>query len=203
MIIGVDFDNTIVTYDCLMHSVAVQLGFIAADISKTKKQVRDAVWQSIEGDEAWQKVQGVVYGPRMGEAKLIGQVDTFFKLCSKKGVEAHIVSHKTEFSNYDATHTNLRMAATEWMRANGLFDPSGMNLPEGNVHFESTRKDKIKRITELKCTHVIDDLEETYLDESFPCGVEKILFNPHGEKYSAVGVRSVTSWDEIITYFFG
>jgi hypothetical protein len=186
-----------------MHSVALELGLITPDVRKTKKQVRDAVRQSADGDKAWQKVQGTAYGPKMREAKLISQVDTFFKLCRKNSIEAHIVSHKTEFSDYDETHTNLRLAATEWMRANGLFDPRRANLPASNVHFEITRRDKIKRICQLKCTHVIDDLEETYLDESFPCGVEKILFNPHRESFSAVGVRSVTSWEEIVSYFFG
>ena len=48
------------------------------------------------------------------------------------------------------------------MEQQGFFDPKGLNLKRENVYFESTREEKVARIGFLKCTHFIDDLEETF-----------------------------------------
>ena len=50
MIVGVDFDNTIVAYDALFHRVASERGLIPATVAATKIAVRDALRAS--GQEA-------------------------------------------------------------------------------------------------------------------------------------------------------
>ena len=41
--IGVDFDNTLVSYDRLMGSVAAGRGLVPAEAAASKRQIRDAI----------------------------------------------------------------------------------------------------------------------------------------------------------------
>lgn len=201
-IIGVDFDNTIVSYDDLMHALAVQRGLIQPAVKKSKKDIRDTIRQLPNGEVKWQGLQAVLYGPRMREARLIDGVRTFFQLCRRHKVAVYTISHKTEYARSDESGINLRVAALTWMREKGFFEVDGFGLSQQDVYFESTRPEKIERIRQLRCTHFIDDLEETFLEESFPPNVEKILYAPHMQ-YSALSVVKVfTSWKEISDYFF-
>lgn len=202
-VIGIDFDNTIASYDDIMHKLAVQQGLIQPDVKKSKKHLRDYIRQLPNGEIEWQRIQGIVYGPRMGEAKLIGGVWKFFESCRLYKAKTYIVSHKTEFARFDETGTNLRASALEWMKRNRFFEANGFGLSqEEDVYFESTRREKIERIRHLGCTHFIDDLEETFLDELFPTNVEKILYAPHMQDSFAEGVKVATTWEEISGFLF-
>jgi hypothetical protein len=199
--IGVDFDNTLISYDEVMHKVAVQWGLISADVRKSKNDIRDKIRSLPDGEIKWQRLQSVVYGSRMDEAKLIDGVQSFFHLCQKHRATVYIISHKTEYTNND-TGVNLRFAAMSWMKRNRFFEVNGVGLSPEAVYFESTRHEKIERIRSLGCTHFIDDLEETFLEDSFPADVEKILYAPHMQCSSLGAVRVVTSWQEVNYYFF-
>jgi len=201
-IIGVDFDNTIVSYDDLMHRLAVEKGWISPEVSKSKKQIRDSIRQLPNGEIEWQKLQAIAYGCQMQEAKLIEGVQAFFKLCQQHQVKAYIVSHKTEYANYDETRTSLREAALKWMNNNGFFSETGLGLSAEQVYFEATRIKKIERIKQLKCTDFIDDLEETFLEKAFPEKVNKILYAPHQQYSGTLAVKVVSRWQEINEYFF-
>jgi len=202
-IIGIDFDNTIVSYDDLMHKVAVQQGLISDRTLKSKKSIRDTIRQLTDGEIKWQNLQGIVYGQQMAEAKLIEGVSNFFKQCRQFQIPTYIVSHKTEYQALDETKTNLRFAALSWMESNGFFESSGLGLSQKSVYFESTRSEKVVRITQLECTHFIDDLEETFLENSFPDSVNKILYDPHKLASNYLpGLQVVNSWREINEYFF-
>jgi hypothetical protein len=202
-IIGVDFDNTVVGYDDLMHEMGVERGLIPPHFAKNKKQIRDSIRRSAGGDTEWQRVQSIVYGRRMAEARLIEGVQTFFRLCREHNVKASIISHKTEYANFDEAGINLRAAAIAWMAQNRFFDAAGSGLSQASVYFEPTRAAKIERIRRLGCTHFVDDLEETFLEESFPTDVEKILYAPDGRRSAPGGARAFISWEEISRYFFG
>lgn len=201
-VIGVDFDNTIVSYDDLMHRLAVEKGWISPEISKSKKQIRDSIRQLPDGEIEWQRLQALAYGSQMPAAQLIEGVSAFFKLCRQQGIKTYIVSHKTEYANYDETRTNLRDAALGWMKKNNFFTEEGLGLSEQQVYFESTRVEKIERIKQLGCTDFIDDLEETFLEESFPESIHKILYAPHRQYSGKVPVQLVSQWQEIHEYFF-
>ena len=201
-LIGVDFDNTIVSYDDVIHKLAVQRGLVPTDVKVSKRHVRDSVRLAPDGEIEWQKLQAIVYGPRMEEATLIDGVQRFLEVCRRGRISVFIVSHKTEYANYDTTSTNLRAAALTWMRSKGLFQSDGLGLSERDVYFESTRRRKIERIVRLGCTHFIDDLEETFLEQTFPGDVEKILYGPHAQETGPGGVRVFSSWEEISDHFF-
>lgn len=202
MIIGTDFDNTLVSYDALMHRVALELELFSNEALKSKRDIRDHLRRLPDGEIAWQKIQGMVYGPRMQEATLIDGVSDFFHRCRAHGISPHIVSHKTEFANYDESRTPLRKAALAWMARHRFFKDDGMGLSRAAVYFESTRKAKIARIAALGCTHFIDDLEETFLDPTFPGHINKILYTSTAPKKLPPNVLVISNWEEIGDHVF-
>lgn len=201
-VLGVDFDNTIVCYDELMHRVALEKHLIDPDIRVNKKNVRDEIRKRPDGEIEWQKLQAMVYGPLMHEARIFDGAETFFKTCTRLSLPVHIISHKTEFASYDTSGTSLRKAALNWMSVQGFFDSARIGLSPEVVYFESTRQEKINRIKQLACTHFIDDLEETFQEAGFPHTVLKFLFTPHAYDTSLKNVNIITSWQEITHYFF-
>ena len=198
MKVGVDFDNTLIDYDELMCNVALRRNLVDNSIPRSKKGIRDAIRGLQNGEIEWQKVQGEVYGRRIMDARLVDGVLDFFSFCKTHKIKAHIISHKTEHAGYDETQTNLRKSAMDWMTANRFFDEKLSPLTNQDVFFESTRREKIMRIRSLACTHFVDDLEETFLEDSFPDDVVRILYNPHMEKTSCRKVIIKTSWHDII-----
>ena len=200
-VIGVDFDNTLVSYDDLFERLARERGLVPADTAPGKKTIRDSIRQLPDGEIEWQKLQGIAYGPRMQEAQLMAGAPEFFQACRQRAVRAVIVSHKTEFAGYDDTRTNLRDAAGAWMEANRFFESDGLGLRREDIHFASTRAEKIAIIKRLGCTLFIDDLEETYLEPTFPANVEKLLFAPHGHA-PLPSVRVCRTWREILDHVF-
>ena len=200
---GLDFDNTIVTYDELLSTIARERGLIESEQIQTKRAIRDRIRALPEGEIEWQKCQAVLYGERIAEARLIDGAAAFINQCGEHGIPVHIVSHKTEYSRYDPSRINLRKAAMEWMTANRFFDNAGLALDPGHVYFASTRREKACRIAELGCTHFIDDLEETFLEPAFPPATRRILYEPGRQIPAPGGVALMRTWKEISDYFFG
>jgi hypothetical protein len=186
-VVGIDFDNTLVSYDALIHDVAVERGLIAGGAAVGKRTVRDQIRLRPDGEVEWQKIQGLVYGPRMARAQLMAGAAEFIRECRARKWLLYIVSHKTEFAGYDESRTNLRHAAVAWMTSQKFFEPDGLGFSRDQVFFESTRDAKVARIKALGCTHFIDDLEEVFLEPAFPAEVEQLLF---------------VSWPELHDHFF-
>lgn len=200
--IGIDLDNTIVSYDEIIYQTALDAKLIKRKTPPGKKAVRDSIRQMMDGEIRWQQLQAEIYGPLMHEAKLIDGVVDFLLSCRHKSIPVYIISHKTEYANYDQTGTNLRLAALEWLKSRGFFDSNGIGLRQHQVFFESTRQEKINRIKRLCCLYFIDDLEETYLEKTFPADVGRILFDPRGEYDPRADLKICTSWSEISEYIF-
>jgi hypothetical protein len=201
-VVGVDFDNTLVSYDEVMHKEALALELIAPDTSKDKTTIRDTIRRLPDGEHKWTRLQARVYGKAMGDAILIDGVQRFFNCCKKSGLAAYIVSHKSTFAAADEDRTNLRDAALQWMQKNKFFDEDGLGFSRDQVSFKSTRREKIQRIKDLGCTHFIDDLEEVFLDEFFPENVQKILYDPHKQHSRIKGLTVFHNWYDIEHYFF-
>ena len=202
-IIGIDFDSTIAKYDQLMHEIALEKGFIRPEVNVNKKDIRDYIRQLEDGETKWQIVQSTAYGPRMKEARLAESFHDFYTKCKKSGIKTYIISHKTVHAKYDATRTNLRKAAIEWILKQGLFSSAQIDqYGHPNIFFESSREEKIERITFLKCTHFIDDLPEVFTESLFPRNIEKILYDPFGHSLPMQDVKVFSSWKAIEDYFF-
>ena len=157
--IGIDFDNTIVTYDEVFCAVAKLSGLIDPAFVGNKQEVRDAIRTLPGGELAWQRLQGRVYSKGIADAKMIDGFEAFLHRCRVERCATMIVSHKTEYGHFDPDRVSLRDAARSWMTAQGLLD-SKCGLPTANVFFESTRSEKLARIASLSCTHFVDDLKK-------------------------------------------
>ena len=67
MVIGIDFDNTVVCYDEVFHRAARDWGLIPASFPSGKGRVRDYLRERGRDDD-WTRLQGHVYGVTIGEA---------------------------------------------------------------------------------------------------------------------------------------
>jgi hypothetical protein len=198
-IIGIDFDNTLVSYDALFHRVALEQRLIPADLPVNKTAVRDHLRR--EGREpAWTEMQGVVYGTRIVEAAPFPGALDFIRAGLARGWTVHIVSHKTR-TPFLGEPVDLHAAARRWLEAVGLVGGSG-GLPAENVWLELTKQEKVQRIAKLGCHAFIDDLPEFLLDPAFP-RITRLLFDPahatRAQLPAHSSIRPFSSWAEIQT----
>lgn len=200
--IGVDFDNTLVSYDDLLYRLALERGWIQSEAVRSKRGIRDCIRRLSDGDVKWQQLQAIAYGAGIFEARPSDGIEAFLGMCKQRGVRLYVISHKTDYANFDNTHTNLRTAAINWMKQNRVFGADGLGVSREDVFFEPTRTEKVARLMRLQCTHFIDDLEETFLEPSFPTGIERILYDPHSLCAALPGVRVFHTWKEIGAHFF-
>lgn len=203
MRIGVDFDNTIVTYDAVFAAAAADLGCLPAGFAGTKQDVRARVTAQPDGQARWMRLQGMVYGARMAEAEPAEGAFDVLAAFRRNGADVFIVSHKTETGHFDEARVNLRDAARAWMEAGGLFDPAGPGIDPGHVFFEPDRAAKIARVAALECSHFIDDLPEVLADPQFPASVERILYAAGMAKPPAGPFRAFRTWKEIAGALLG
>jgi hypothetical protein len=202
VIVGVDFDNTIVRYDALLHTLACDAGWISPGTPRSKRLIRDAVRLLPEGEAKWQCLQAEIYGPRMSEAELIPGVRAFFAQCHRHAADVHIVSHKTRFAAAAPDGPNLQAAALDWLDRQGFLDGANA-IPRSHVWFEPTRAAKLARIESLGCTHFIDDLEETFREPAFPADTVKLLFAPAPAGELPQDCLVFADWSKIAGYFTG
>jgi hypothetical protein len=201
MRIGIDFDNTLITYDEVFRATALKRGLIEESFDGRGKQaIRDHIRLLPDGEIAWQRLQGEVYGKGVAEARMFAGAGTFLERCRQHKLPVAIVSHKTEYGHYDPDRVNLRRAALDWMTAQGFFRNYGLSTRD--VFFESTRAAKLGRIAALSCTHFIDDLEEVLTDPGFPPGVMRILFANELQGRCQAPLVACRSWREIEEHVF-
>jgi len=198
MRIGLDFDNTIVSYDALFHKVAVERGAIPADLPGTKIAVREYLRASGRED-LWTEMQGHVYGARMDEAAAYPGALEFLKWAAGQAA-VFIISHKTRYPFAGARH-DLHQAARSWVERHLKDGELALVRPE-NVFFELTQKEKIERIRTTACRYYVDDLPEILLSPDFPADAERILFDPEGHHRGNAGpLRPARSWQDLLRYF--
>ena len=190
MILGLDFDNTLISYDELFYQVALDKGLIPSDLSKTKNAVRDYLRQAGKEDE-WTLLQGEVYGSRIQEAIAFEGMQEALKKISTQSERIFLVSHKTR-TPYMGRQYDLHQAAMGWLQGHAFFDIEGLGWEENQVFFELTKEEKLQRIVQLGCTHYIDDLPEIL--EMLPDTVQKILFTPNKAGVIPKGWRRLEEW---------
>ncbi len=199
MLIGLDFDNTIVSYDEIFHKIALERQLIPANIPVNKLSVRDYLRQ-IDNENAWTEMQGYVYGSRMLEAQAYPGLFDALKKLNSEGHELFIVSHKTKYPFLGPKY-DLHAAATQWILFNLQKDlPPLVNSK--NIFFELTKKEKIARISALGCDVFVDDLPEIFRDNDFPPHVKPILFDS-GKNYPLEFKRelsSISCWSDLPQY---
>ena len=199
--IGIDFDNTIVCYDELFQRVAAEQRLVPPEAATSKTAIRDHL-RSIGEESRWTELQGTIYGPRMMDARPFPGVVGFFAACRAAGMPVVIVSHRTRFPYLGERH-DLHAVAREWLARNGFHDPTGIGLPVERVFFEETKEAKLARISEVGCTHFIDDLPELLAHPLFPADVRRILFDPLAQQVVPADIHVAYSWSDLRTLLVG
>lgn len=200
MILGIDFDNTIVCYDQAFYREALTQGLIPQSVPAVKNEIRNYLRENGRED-AWTRLQGRIYGAGMDNAEPFSKVLDFFHICGEQNIKIFIISHKTKFP-YIGEKYDLHQSSLEWITRYDLFNDHGISIPE-RVFFELTKNEKIKRIKQQGCSHFIDDLPEFLAEQAFPRTVQRILFDPHGRHAHADADLIVNSWSELITWVSG
>ncbi len=195
--IGIDFDNTIVSYDALFHKVAREQDLVPEGTPVNKVAVRDHL-RRIGREDRWTELQGYVYGARMDEASAYPGAIDFMRGCIRAGHVLAIISHKTRYP-FIGPQYDLHAAAKAWVETHLALDGERL-VPEGRVFFELTKEEKLARIGSFACDAFIDDLPEILSSPAFPRGARALLFDP--ERHHAVaGTPAFSSWAEIASHF--
>jgi hypothetical protein len=197
LVVGLDFDNTLVDYGPLFHRLYAERFGPAPHLAADKTAVRDAVRGLADGETAWRELQALAYGPRIGEAELFEGAAECVRACRQAGARVCVVSHKTERPGNGASGPDLRQAALGFMAERGFFSPEGLGLCPGDVFFCSTRGRKAVQAARLGCTHFVDDLPEVFAEPDFPPGADKILFRPGPALPAPAGLMVKATWREI------
>ena len=185
--VGVDFDNTLVCYDDLFQRVAREQGLVPAAVPASKEAVRDHL-RATGHETEWTALQGLVYGPRLAEARPFAGALEVLHACAEAGVRVSIISHKTEFPAV-GPRWSLHAAARTWLAAHGL---AGQE-----VFFEPTQDAKLARLVACGCTHLVDDLLEFLARPDMPADLTRLWFAPTSAQPTPAGIARVRSWSEV------
>lgn len=193
MLIGLDFDNTIVNYDALFYKVAIEWDVVNQSVSVSKRAVRDFL-RAVDKEDIWTEMQGYVYGVRMEEAEAYPGVFSFIQRMQAVGHQVAIISHKTKYP-FMGPQYDLHASALTWVKRY-LCEKNLPLIPDSYVFFEVTKEDKWARIAKLSCDVFIDDLPEILLSPQFPSNTQRLLFDPESYHINEIPsyIRSFASW---------
>jgi hypothetical protein len=194
MLIGLDLDNTIISYDELFVKLLMEMGWGNFPEATTKSQVKRVLLTLPEGQLKWEQLQALAYGPRLKEACFFEGFQDFIRETHARKIGLCVVSHKSKFAAQDLNQQwNLHHSALFFLQTHKLLG-EGRALQISDVHFAETREDKIKKISQLKCDVFIDDLKEVLIDSAFPTLTQKIWFAQH---QSAQDLLVCGNWREM------
>lgn len=194
-IIGLDFDNTIVSYENVYRELAKAYGVDLTSAGSAKNLLRDHLKKQGR-EEEFTTLQGEVYGPGMRQAKPYPGFIDFLKETSRRGWGVKVISHRTRRPLAGTAH-DLHQAARDWMAGLGL---EALGLRE--AYFEETKEAKLKKIGICGCCLFVDDLPEILKHPNFPTECARFLFSPDltspcsGDGLPRGGWREVQAWLE-------
>ncbi len=192
MLIGLDFDNTIVCYDQAIAELAAEQLNIPASIDRTKQGVRDFLRQENREDE-WTAFQGHLYGPGIARAVPFPNAIEVIGDLRSAGHRTVIISHKTRYPYAGPKH-DLHAAARGWIKTH--LTASGTALfSDDDILLNETKDDKVDVIRTLGCDVFLDDLPEILSHPAFPDQSRPILFAPAGSEMEHP-FTVVSSWQE-------
>lgn len=189
--IGLDFDNTLVSYAAVFWTLAREQGLIPACLPQDKQAVRDALRaQGLE--ETWIYLQGEVYGAQMHQAQAFSGVSGFLRQATAAGHTLFIVSHRTQTPVRGPAY-DLHAAARAWLQA------QAWPIPESQIYFELTQAAKRARIEALELDCFVDDLPEFLAHPDFPGQVQRWLFDP-AQRQPAGPWRVFARWEDFLPW---
>lgn len=201
MLIGIDFDNTIVSYDQAFHRAAFEKQLIPAEVPAVKNQVRDYL-RKHDQEEEWIELQGLVYGHLILESLPFPGFLDFLAQCGEREIDVCIISHRTRTAARGVPY-DLHKAAQSWLDHQGISTKSGSSKYVQNAYFEITKGAKLERVGLVGCKYFIDDLPEFVNAPNFPSQVQPILFDPEHKFDLGDHIWKSESWNQISELIFG
>lgn len=201
MHIGIDFDNTLVDYTGVFHAVALQLGWLPADVGQSKNDVK-AFFINNQNEARWTELQGLVYGRYILLAKPYPGALDALKHFQQQGVQLSLISHKTRYP-FIGDPVDLHQSARSWLQAQQLLAAPDAPFNEDSVFFNEQKSAKIARIASQGCNLFLDDLPEILQHAEFPLSCQGVLFAPDQLTSAPPQVKSTTvsSWLEFQTRY--
>ncbi len=196
-VVGIDFDNTIVSYDRVFRAVAVERALVPPELPASKLAVRNFL-RAAGQEDIWIEMQGLIYGARMEDAEIYPGVLEFLRWTRSACVKVAVISHKTRHP-FLGPRYDLHEAARGWVQS-CLVDAEGPLVPPEEVYFELTKENKLARIARVGCWAFIDDLPEILLADTFPASASRFLFDPEGHHVDLSAVQVFRSWAEILMH---
>ena len=198
--IGIDLDNTIISYDRAFQIGAKLSGLVEKDCKLNKKGIRDLIRKRQNGESEWQKLQGYVYSEGINEAALFPGVFRFLWLCKERKINVEIVSHKTKFGHFDNKKTSLRNSATNFLINHDLLNTENPLIKK--ITYRNSKKEKIDFIKQNNYDYFIDDLEEIIFSKELE-SQKGILFSSDSRLVEISNKEIAHSWEEISLSILG
>lgn len=201
MIIGIDFDNTIINYENIFGELAIEKEIVPQNLAKDKNSVKDYLINRNNEDE-WTILQGEVYGGEILRADFYPGLIDALNFINKNDHIIYIISHRTKYP-YKGKKIDLHAAAQNFLQKNKFFVNDGGCVKQSNTYFEKTIEKKIQRIIELNCDIFIDDLKKILM--LLPENIEKVHFCPDAVKgdssSSSSPFKQLRSWSNLQSFF--
>ncbi|MDC0253257.1 hypothetical protein OAK75_00065 [Bacteriovoracales bacterium] len=188
--IGFDFDNTIVSYESLFYDLAIEKEYFQKEhnVPKIKSVVKELLINQDGHDLRWRELQSLAYGKEITKAQPFPNAISVISELKKQEHDLFIVSHKTEYSNYQKG-VNLRKVARNWIKLNQV------DIKEENVFFCETIEKKIDKVSQLRLDFFFDDLLKVLQHNNWPEHTQGIHFLPKGESDHKM---HLLSWDHML-----
>lgn len=194
--IGLDLDNTIICYNAIFLQAARERGWISQYERINQADLKRLLIAADGDDHRWQWLQGQIYGLRAAEAAPFDDVIAVLRRWQENGYRVTVVSHKTNYSNWDPTIA-LRDAAAHWLARHKFVDQDKNNSLLDCVLFESSHQEKLARIRRLACDIFVDDKLSILTDHQFPPETIPVHFAPFEKNESSASPLVVRTWEAI------
>jgi len=190
LLIGLDFDNTLVCYNEAIVRLADKLLKLPPDLPRTKLAIRDYLREA-NREHDWTAFQGELYGPGMSYAEPFEHSVETLQVLKAAGYSLCIVSHRS-FTPYAGPAYDLHAAARAWIDENLALDL----IVNSQAFFYETMNQKIAAIGALECEIFVDDLPIVLANEDFPSTCQPILFDPENF-HAKVNFVRINHWNQL------
>lgn len=189
MLIGLDLDNTIVSYETVFAELARARGVPELIAGSGKTRIRDYL-RGLGQEEVWTEMQGEAYGPKMERASAFPGLEEFLTHASRAGHRTVIISHRSP-RPYRGTAFDLHASAISWWNARSYA------ALVSNLFLEPAAEAKAIRIQTEGCNVFIDDLPEFLERTDLPSGLRKIWLDHSGLSKAKAGLEKASSWEDV------
>ena len=188
--IGLDFDNTIVSYEKVYRRLVEKHGVEIVSGQSPKNMLRDHFHRKGEAD-VFTRIQGEVYGPGLAGAEAYPGFSSCLEQLTADGWKVVVVSHRTKHPLAGPAH-DLHQSARQFLEVSGWL---GEKIRE--AYFEETKEAKLARIARCGCNFFVDDLPEILGHPAFSKDCQPVLFDPSGHPEKGILPKRVRHWSEL------